>query len=98
MDEGRKKRFVKMYGHRISLDDLELGLKDFGFDCACIGNDQKIKIFFTCVNKENTIKETIKNNFEIKPSNLLLKYIKKIPRGNNGKILYKTLNITNGKN
>lgn len=96
--KGRKKRFVKMYGYRISLDDLELGLKDFGFDCVCIGNDQKIKIFFTCKKKENKIKEVIKNNFKIQPSNLLFEYIKKIPIGSNGKILYKNLKILNGKN
>ena len=38
---GRKKRFSKIFGLRINLDDLEEKLNLKGFDCACSGNDEK---------------------------------------------------------
>ena len=35
---GRKKRFLKLFGNRVNLDDVEGLLKQAGFDCACAGN------------------------------------------------------------
>jgi|TARA_B110000503_G_scaffold35328_1_gene57736 acyl-CoA synthetase (AMP-forming)/AMP-acid ligase II len=39
---GRKKRFVKVYGSSVNLDDLESKLKGKSFDTAVIGRDEKI--------------------------------------------------------
>lgn len=39
---GRKKRFVKVYGSSVNLDDLESKLKAKSFDTAVIGRDDKI--------------------------------------------------------
>ena len=39
---GRKKRFVKVYGSSVNLDDLESKLKAKSFDTAVIGRDEKI--------------------------------------------------------
>ena len=39
---GRKKRFLKIFGYRISLDETERMLKDhFHIECACVGNDKE---------------------------------------------------------
>ena len=45
--EGRKKRFLKLFGNRISLDGTERLLKHHfgGCDFACTGNDEGMKIF-----------------------------------------------------
>ena len=55
---GRKKRFIKMFGNRISLDYIEQSLYSQGVECVCIGNDDlKIKVF--TVDKKNVNKINI---------------------------------------
>ena len=44
---GRKKRFVKVYGSSVNLDDLESKLKAKLFDTAVIGRDEKIVVLTT---------------------------------------------------
>ncbi len=44
---GRKKRFVKVYGSSVNLDDLESKLKAKSFDTAVIGRDEKIIVLTT---------------------------------------------------
>ena len=43
---GRKKRFLKLFGLRISLDQSERIIKEkFNCECACTGDDDKMKIY-----------------------------------------------------
>ena len=44
---GRKKRFLKIFGNRVNLDETERLIKGAfpGLDCACGGVDDKMKIF-----------------------------------------------------
>lgn len=44
---GRKKRFLKIFGNRVNLDETERLIKDAfpGLDCACGGVDDKMKIY-----------------------------------------------------
>jgi len=45
---GRVSRFLKLYGFRISLDELEQMIKaKFSLDCVCTGDDDKMNIFVT---------------------------------------------------
>jgi len=44
---GRIKRFIKMYGNRISLDAIEHQLKEEGFDVQCTGRDDLLLIATT---------------------------------------------------
>lgn len=41
---GRKSRFSKLAGLRISFDDVEARLKEKGYDAVCSGNDEKLAI------------------------------------------------------
>ena len=91
--KGRKKRFIKLFGQRINLDDIEKIIKVLGYDCACKGNDKKVSIFLERTGRiykkkiENIINKkitTIKNTYE-------LLFVKKIPRNESGKILYTKL-------
>ncbi|MFS1350596.1 hypothetical protein ACLZX5_03240 [Enterococcus faecium] len=57
---GRKKRFLKLSGHRISLDDTENLIKnELGYNVVCVGNDKKMSIFLE-MDRNNSIDE-IKN-------------------------------------
>ena len=46
---GRKKRFLKIFGNRVNLDETERLIKHHfdGLDCACAGKDDLMYIFIT---------------------------------------------------
>ena len=60
---GRKKRFLKIFGHRISLDQVELMLNEAGYECVCTGSDNKMKIYTKNQTKVVKIKNYIIKNF-----------------------------------
>ena len=88
---GRKSRYIKVFGTRLSLDDVEFQIKKKGIDCACIGRDDNLQIFLINLNKKIFILNYLHNYFGIRKSIIKINRIKKIPRGNNGKILYSNL-------
>jgi len=89
---GRKNRIIKMFGHRISLDDLEKKIHELNIKCACIGKDDYINIFYTKKYLKKKIENILTKLFKFKINNFKLNWIKKIPYSNNGKILYSKLN------
>ena len=42
---GRKKRFIKLFGNRVNLDEAEKLLKNIVQDCACLGKDDEMVIY-----------------------------------------------------
>lgn len=90
---GRQSRFVKLLGYRISLDQCEALINErFHVNCACDGNDEKIIIYMlpSHVNEKN-VRHFISETTGIHISRFLVRFIDKIPRGTNGKILYDQL-------
>ncbi len=70
---GRKKRFLKIYGLRIGLDEIESLLKyEFKIDCVCTGDDEVLKIVVTSGDTTDII------NFIIKKTGLFHQSIKVI--------------------
>ena len=90
---GRKGRFVKIYGYRISLDEIEKILKDaFKNDFACSGNDKKITIFLeNKLLRSNEIIKLISEKLGLIKTAFSVQYVDKLPRNSYGKILYKNL-------
>ena len=88
---GRAKRFLKMHGNRINLDELEQLLTEQGYDCACSGEDNELVIYLTKSKEMENIKSYISKKMKIHPSGVDVKYIKKVPRNESGKILYSEL-------
>lgn len=86
---GRKKRFLKVYGNRVSLDELEQIIKSYGYECACSGEDDKLVIYLVdnqidkteLLFKLMTVTGLNKNAFNIV-------FIDEIPRNESGKTLY----------
>lgn len=91
---GRKKRFVKLFGSRVSLDETENMLKThFGFDCACAGKDNDLKIYVTDKNlKPETIISFLTDKTHMNKSAFSVCFIDEIPKNDAGKTLYSKLN------
>ena len=89
---GRKSRFIKIYGLRINLDEIEKTLFEEGFECVCLGNNEKVEIFYTQKNMLNRIKSLLKKKLNLLPRDVILYNIDTIPRSNIGKIDYIRLN------
>lgn len=88
---GRLSRFLKLYGTRVSLDEMEGLIKDaFNTECVCTGSDEKMDVYVT---NESIIEDVVK--FAVTKTGLFHKafevsYIKEIRRNEAGKVIYHT--------
>lgn len=85
---GRIKRMIKMYGSRISLDEVEALLEEHGHDCVCSGEDDHLYIY-TLQDDIPNIKKIVKEQLNVKGVHVM--QIEEIPRNQFGKILYAAL-------
>lgn len=88
---GRKKRFIKLFGNRVNLDETERLLKNIIPDCACAGEDDKMMIYLTDDNKEKEIRRYISQKTGINAKAFDIKIINKIPKNSSGKTIYSKL-------
>ena len=90
---GRKKRFSKIYGLSINLDEIENLLKSkFSFsEFAVISSENKIIIFSSTRGMKDKILNYIRINININIRTFEIIFIKKIPNLSNGKNNYKAL-------
>jgi long-chain acyl-CoA synthetase len=98
---GRAKRFAKIFGTRINLDELEEILKtqfrETGFVCINL-DDKKLAIFLenghfdaSNVDFQGPIKVFLKEKLDVHPSAVVVKVLEKLPLTANGKPDYKQL-------
>jgi len=93
---GRKKRFLKIYGNRVNLDEAERLVKTFLVerqsegDCACAGVDDKLYVFVTDGSKEldEQIKHFLSKKTGLNQAAFTIKHIENIPKNEAGKTLY----------
>ena len=88
---GRKKRFLKIFGNRINLDEVEGLLKAEGYDCVCAGQDDEMKIYTTKDNQEEAILSFVSKTTHLSKTAFQVVKIDEIPRNEAGKILYSKL-------
>jgi long-chain acyl-CoA synthetase len=88
---GRKKRFIKLYGNRVSLDETEQLVKTFVSECACAGKDDQMTVYITEFGKEVQVRYFLAEKTGIDPSAFEIKYIPEIPKNQAGKTLYSAL-------
>jgi acyl-CoA synthetase (AMP-forming)/AMP-acid ligase II len=89
---GRKKRFLKVYGNRINLDEVEQSIQQAGYVCACAGEDDHLKIYVTNQEDRGRIRDYIAEKTHINRAGITVIYIDEIPRNAAGKVLYSALN------
>ncbi|MHB8062982.1 MAG: AMP-binding protein [Ruminiclostridium sp.] len=88
---GRKKRFIKLYGNRINLDEVEKILLNKGYESVCTGFDDKLLVFTTQKNEIKDIANTLCQTLHMNSVAFKIEYINEIPRSEAGKPLYSKL-------
>lgn len=88
---GRKNRFLKLFGNRISLQEIEEQLESKGIEAVCGGQDDKLITYTTNKNEVDQIRKWLSEFTKIHLSAFEVKFIEKIPRNESGKILYSKL-------
>lgn len=89
---GRLKRFVKLYGLRISLDQCEQLVNDaFSCECACCGTDTSLSLYVTNKNICKEVKAFVCKTLQILPVSVKVIHIDEIPKSDSGKIRYADL-------
>jgi long-chain acyl-CoA synthetase len=90
---GRKKRFIKIFGNRISLDEVENLCQKNGYLSVCTGLDDKL-IIYTIQDKDlKVLKNSISSKIGIHHSAIVVRYITEFPRNDSGKILFSKLQV-----
>lgn len=90
---GRLKRFIKIYGLRVSLDQCEQIIREaYSCECACTGTDEYLKIYITDDNLCEDVKKFVCSTLNVSPAAVKIEYIPEIPKSDSGKIRYIELN------
>lgn len=85
---GRSKRIVKIFGIRVSLDDVDAWLTNYGSGVAVQASD-KICVFMTYLNEKVTlevIRQDLAKHLSVNIRGVNTKLIQELPLLNNGKI------------
>lgn len=85
---GRMKRFLKIFGLRIGLDEVENLVKtNFDTDCLCTGTDEMLTIHITNKGIMDQVSEFIEKTTHLFKKNIVVIYIPEIKRNEAGKVI-----------
>ncbi len=92
---GRKKRFLKIFGNRINLDEIEGMLKSEyqELECACSGRDDLLVVYEVNALKPQALVHFLAEKTKLHPKAFQVKHVSEIPKNEAGKVLYDRLNI-----
>ncbi len=88
---GRKRDFVKVFGLRINVSDIESLLKAEQIECACVGRDDALWVFYTDKARLKDMELTLTQKTRIPKNGFRFVSIDEIPRSSAGKPLYSEL-------
>ncbi len=90
---GRLKRFLKLFGHRVNLQDIEDELKAAGYAAACSGQDDQLEIYISQGSTEaaKLIKLKLVERIKVTPKAIKIYCVTELPRNEAGKIQYSEL-------
>lgn len=89
---GRKKRFLKIYGNRVNLDEMERLIRErFDMDAACAGVDDHMTIFLTDGALVKAVHDYAYETTGLNPAAFQVVCIEEIPKNDSGKTLYREL-------
>lgn len=90
---GRKKRFLKLFGNRVNLDETERMLKAAfpQCECACAGHDDRLMIFSTDEAALSDMRAYLSEKTGLNAAGFRTRYLSAIPKNDSGKTLYREL-------
>lgn len=90
---GRKNRFLKLFGHRVNLHEVEIFLEKEGYDTACSGEDDHLEIYLEGADLDELHNVRLSATQFLKLSNKACSAyaIPQFPRTTSGKIKYSDL-------
>lgn len=91
---GRRKRFVKIMGKRVSMDDVEQACKTafVGYDFACTGHDDSLQLFAAAPPSYIASLETfLSAKLNLHPKCVSIHTVQSIPKNTAGKTVYTKL-------
>ncbi len=90
---GRKKRFIKMLGKRMNLDDVEVLLKSAleTIDVACSGKDDLLSVFVVDETLVAPARDAVVERLQVNPRMVKIGVLPEIPKNASGKTLYAEL-------
>lgn len=92
---GRMKRFIKIFGLRINLDEVQKMIENhFQISAACTGSDELLKILVQSDDHmtEVKVKEAVMKMYKLNFKSIVVKSITQIPTTNSGKYDYTKIN------
>ena len=85
---GRLKRFLKIYGLRIGLDEVERMIKEeFKIDCYCKGDDEKLIVLVTDPKLQEILPHFIESKTHLFHQRIEIHVVKEILRNEAGKVI-----------
>lgn len=85
---GRLKRFLKIYGLRIGLDEVERMIKaEYNTDCYCKGDDEKLIVLVTDPKLQAVLPEYIEGKTHLFHQRIEVQVVKEILRNEAGKVI-----------
>lgn len=90
---GRLKRFLKIYGNRVNLDECERMVQERfdGLECACVGVDDHMNIFITKKEYMDEVQQFIMEKTGLNKRAFKVFCVDEIPKNDSGKKQYKLL-------
>jgi acyl-coenzyme A synthetase/AMP-(fatty) acid ligase len=85
---GRLKRFLKIFGLRIGLDEVENLIKaEYGIDCYCKGDDEKLVVLVTKPELVDVLPAFIEEKTHLFHKNIEIRLVDAILRNEAGKVI-----------
>lgn len=89
---GRMNRFLKLFGHRVSLDECESLIRDgMHIESACVGNDSRLVVYVAEKDCREDIIRMLSDRTGLYAHGIEVRTVEKIPRTGAGKIMYSAL-------
>lgn len=88
---GRLKRFVKIFGNRVNLDQAEQIARRLVSDCACTGEDDRLVVHITDSTMQESMRSHMASTLGLHPSAIVVNIVNEIPKNSAGKIQYAAL-------
>lgn len=96
---GRQKQFIKLFGNRVNMQDVELALAPLEMDIACSGREDLLEIYLVTGTTERAleIKKRVMGNLRVGAKGIVVYGVDAIPRNESGKVLYANLDPENAR-